>query len=990
MSVTKGDAQGLADRAVTPQAFIEAIERTTIQLFDLLVDPSDGFLERRMVLGDVLCIVFGRLVGLLAHHRGLLAEDWDTEKLLPMVQERTHDAFVVTRRDPRPGLDPYAFHPKWRNMVEPTPRVRGGIADAFRSLGEVACSVFGKDDRAIDYLGMAFERLYGTLPSLGRCEDGRLRRSIRRKDNGVFFTPPDVAKFLTERTLGPVLARSPSPGALLGLRVLDPAAGAGFFLLESLRLISAALSDALGQGEPQVSTAARRLVARQCLYGVDSDPLATELAKALIWMEIGDPTLPVSFLDDHIKCGDSLLGPASHGLGSSSRLAPPRETGRGRFDRTHSCLAPTEGRRSSGGPTVEPFCWECEFPDVFLRPDGERRDDAGFDVILTNPPWGALRSTLKEFYAHLDERVSNYQGAALRRFLEANGSSSASRPLQEYWEYHVHQEKAYARCLRDSGSYGAQSVKVDGKTTGGDADLYKYFMERSMQLVSPEGRMGLVAPAAFQRSEGATGLRRLYLRNGTFEDFIEFQNRKRVFPIHGMFRFLLLVYQRGRPGGIRGAHFGLSAVEEASRMVSDQSSGSVSLTPHLLRRVSRELMAIPEVRSRTELELFSKLHALHPTLGERVSQGWNASYMRELDMTNDSHAFRDATHLLNLGCREMDDGTWTHDTGETHLPVFEGRMVHQFDYAAKAYRGGQGRRAKWEPLSLIEKRIVSHYFVPEAHVVGHIRDAKPRAGFCDVTGHANERTVLAALIPSRSVCGNKVPVCCFDSDDQRIPLIWMAIANSFVVDWLVRRRISTTLNFFLLKQIPFPRVRPDSEVGCRLAAAASRLSELHLRSNSRCAEADRLTEMRWMAERAELRAQIDATVAALYELSPQDFSLVLADFPLLDRGQPSLPLGDSPEGANSGKTERRSTVTRDKALLQFFREIGQTPPARIGELPGIQVEGCVALERRVALAEEIGGIAYVPSELAVKIRRRHGPRRVLGLHPNPQTLSRGN
>ena len=69
--------------------------------------------------------------------------------------------------------------------------------------------------------------------------------------------------------------------------------------------------------------------------------------------------------------------------------------------------------------------------------------------------------------------------------------------------------------------------------------------------------------------------------------------------------------------------------------------------------------------------------------------------------------------------------------------------------------------------------------------------------------------MLAALIPSHAVCGNKVPTCRFDPADHGLDLLWLAIANSFVVDWCVRRRVGTSLNFFVWEQIPVSATGPS-------------------------------------------------------------------------------------------------------------------------------------------------------------------------------------
>jgi hypothetical protein len=106
-----------------------------------------------------------------------------------------------------------------------------------------------------------------------------------------------------------------------------------------------------------------------------------------------------------------------------------------------------------------------------------------------------------------------------------------------------------------------------------------------------------------------------------------------------------------------------------------------------------------------------------------------------------------------------------------------------------------------------------------------------------------------------------------------------------------------------------------------------------------------------------LRAEIDALVAKLFDLTPQDYVTILADFPLLDRHQPALT--DDPRGGRG----LRSTVTRDLALLEFYRLIGESPPTDLRNLLRVQ-DSHFDLTRRLSEARRLGAVAYVPSEMA--------------------------
>ncbi len=135
-----------------------------------------------------------------------------------------------------------------------------------------------------------------------------------RKTTGSFYTPAALIESLLDSTLDPIIERathSGNPDDLLKITVCDPACGSGHFLVAAARRIAKRYA-MLFEGDPEptpraVRHAMRRVVA-SCVYGVDINPLAVEIAKWSLWMESVEPGKPLSFLDGHIKAGNSLLG----------------------------------------------------------------------------------------------------------------------------------------------------------------------------------------------------------------------------------------------------------------------------------------------------------------------------------------------------------------------------------------------------------------------------------------------------------------------------------------------------------------------------------------------------------------------------------------------------------------------------------------------------------------------------------------------------------
>ena len=146
-----------------------------------------------------------------------------------------------------------------------------------------------------------------------------LQPTEERRRSGSHYTPRSLTEPIVRTTLEPVLAalgESPTPAQVLALKVCDPAMGSGAFLVEACRHLGDALLrawDAHG-GLPEIPPDedpvlyARRQVAQLCLYGVDKNPFAVDLAKLSLWLATLAKDHPFTFLDDSLRHGDSLVG----------------------------------------------------------------------------------------------------------------------------------------------------------------------------------------------------------------------------------------------------------------------------------------------------------------------------------------------------------------------------------------------------------------------------------------------------------------------------------------------------------------------------------------------------------------------------------------------------------------------------------------------------------------------------------------------------------
>lgn len=257
---------------------------------------------------------------------------------------------------------------------------------------------------------MAFDSLDSRIHyDIGQPMDVRNAPSDDRKRLGAHYTSRAMTQVIVERALSPLVAKAKTPEALLELRICDPAMGSGAFLLESARFLAAKLMRLWGQTKPSKSAdeavdttfRAHRFIVRHCLFGVDKNPRAAELARWALWLATVSPRALGVLSDAHLRHGDSLVGRPGADDWFSSDLSPKLEK-----------------RAQTFIKQFPPFHWNIEFADVLAR--------GGFDAFLGNPPWVSyagraaqpLEDDLRKYYTETNPAFAGYrnlQGLFLSR-----------------------------------------------------------------------------------------------------------------------------------------------------------------------------------------------------------------------------------------------------------------------------------------------------------------------------------------------------------------------------------------------------------------------------------------------------------------------------------------------------------------------------------------------------------------------------------------------
>lgn len=885
-------------------------------------------------------------------------------------------------------------------------------------------------DMGPEELGSVYESLLELVPDISA--DGRVFRFANaeeskgnaRKTSGSFYTPDSLVQELLDSALEPVIQQringaTDPESALLSITVCDPACGSGHFLLGAARRLATRLAQLRAQGTPSGEDFrhALRDVVTHCIFGVDRNPMAIELARMSLWLEAMTPDRPLGFLDHHLQCGDALLGltdlsALERGVPKEAFKALPgddKEVCRELSKQNSAELKDLERKRTAqsfgqrdllglrpGGleklralealpdDTLEQIAakqaaWQAfadESADSPLRhaadmllaafllsktaadqsavpttgtvalellgeqmaPGHSRKREAasivcaearvlhwplafplahavgGFACVLGNPPWEVSQFGEEEFFASRDTHVALLPGEKRKKAI-----AKLEEENPRLWREFVVESRRVAACnvFFRAGRYPLTAV--------GKLNTYALFAESISQVTAAQGRAGFIVPTGIATDDN----------NKAY--FSSIVGDRRLVSLVSLYE--VRAWFKGTDDRKSFCLFTLGNAERAKFLFDAKDVDDFSrpekwftLTADEFRLINPNTLTCPVFRSTHDAELTKKLYRDVPVLvDESRSDGnpWGIRFSQGLfNMTSDSQLFKD-------------------EPGEGLLPLYEAKLIHQFDHRWATYTGdGNSRDVTSEEKAEQDFVVTPRYWVAEREVTERLEGKgwhrQWLMGWRDIALRSVERTAIASLLPRVGI-NHKIPLWFADSAPsiQHLAAL-LGNFNALVLDYVARQKIGgTSLAYFYLKQFPF--ITPSHYTEADLAFIVPRVLELtytthDLESWGRDLAFDGSPFVFDPDRRAVIRAELDAYYARLYGVARDELRYILDPADVLGESYPSetFRVLKNNELREFGEYRTRSLIIREFDRMTLAHENGEPYVSVLNPPPGQQ------------------------------------------------------
>lgn len=784
-------------------------------------------------------------------------------------------------------------------------------------------------------------------------------RSGSRKSTGSYFTKPFAVEHLLNNALEPALEdhvarlltlheagdEAALAEAFFDFRCADLAMGSGHFLVAAVDRIEARLSaflalhpvapvnaelerlrsaalKALGDLadgiEIEHTSLLRRQVARRCIYGIDLNSIAVELARLAVWIHTFVPGLPLSFLDHNLVEGNSLTGiatldealevldPATNAqLGGSliggrieaflkeaegllHRVARISETTKAEVDATREAwddaaeaIEParklfdlvvaarlgeidppveiSEGAISSHPELelAERIAGELQalhLPIAF--PEVFLRERPGFDCILGNPPWEKLHVEEHGFWA------LRFPGLRALTIARQNAEVKKLRRQRPDLVAELETEVEIADRMRATLMKGPYP-----ELGSGHPDLYKAFCWRFWQLCRTGGAIGVVLPRSALSASGSAQWRQVVLDKGIFTDVTLLTNTGGWVFDDAEYRYTMaLVSMRKGP-------------EVSGKIALSGPFANYASYLAAIRRLSKPELSVEDLlswSSNASFPMFPSVNAQkiymkmrkHPRFDSKAFSWHTRPLQGDLNSTTGKR-FMKLNPSDTAGLWPVYKGAsfnlWVPDTSEYYAwadPQSITRLLQE-------RRQLQSRRTN---------SIFSHFSQDVIADPSALPCVRPRIAFRRIARSTDSRTVIACLIPPHVILTDVAPYLVWAKGEARDEAFLLGVLSSIPLDWAARRVVETHVDFHVLDSFPIPNPDRDSPLRRRVEELAGRLAAVDNRYKDWAAEIGVPVASTDQGNSEDLVVELDAAVGLLYGLDTSELAHIFETF----------------------------------------------------------------------------------------------------------------
>ncbi|EAJ9645537.1 class I SAM-dependent DNA methyltransferase, partial [Campylobacter jejuni] len=779
--------------------------------------------------------------------------------------------------------------------------------------------------------------------------------SNSRKASASFYTPQSIANFLIQSALKDKLNNE----NILKFKILDNACGSGHFLVGVLNAITHIvlsdfdhftnlkelyeeekenilnhIKDFVQDYEVDESDILKRLLLKRIIYGVDLNPFSIELTKLSLWIDSFIFGTPLSFIEHHIKCGNALINSNlsdfkdlikqnSSNLFTNSitqefeilqevfeKLDNLKDTNEEQIKQSKQiyqneitpklnklnlylnyintlhfvnkeelqilkALSQDDIQNLSQNEQAKAiiskyqkefnfFNYELEFPEII-----ENQVFKGFDIIIGNPPWDKSEFSDNDFFP---QYKSDYRSLIASKKKEIQDNLLAKDYIKQNYE----KQKAHIDAIN---VYYKNTFMSNSLTK--DINLFRLFVEKNLSLLKQDGNLAYVLPSALMFEDGSLTLRKEILENKTLEYFYSFENRQAIFAdVDSRYKFALMLIKNTQANHTHKIKTMFYKTDMNSLKNKDE---ILTLSLKDIKKLSPTHLALMELKDKQALKILRKCYNAFQNLSFDY-----IDFRQELNMTSDKDLF----------IEEFREGL---------LPLYEGKMIHQFNanFSQATYfleKAKLDERLKSKELSRAKKATGKEL---NPKLIKYDREFF-RLGYRAVASDTNERTLIASLLPKNCGFGHsmfanapkqyivKDDEICMDIMPYEKILFVLALLNSLVVDFIIRNMVQINVSKTYLERIPLPQPSDEENQNNEIYKTLAKNALLLQLYNDKNHHFDELKQ-EFNIKNEEipktkkaydiLRAKNDLLVKKLYDLSDDEFSYIISTFKVLNEKQ---------------------------------------------------------------------------------------------------------